>query len=110
LTGTGPDLAREESAGRVYGVLWNRTDPFLRSQPGPLAGYPDPLQLLLVCTVRDIKHHDVVTSRILVDQVCDKTPGEWKKEALITSDEAMEAHICRANSQISLLQTAINFL
>jgi len=46
LTGTGPGLARQESAGRVFGRFWNRTDPFLRSKPGPLAGYPDPLLTL----------------------------------------------------------------
>ena len=48
LTGTGPGLARQESAGRVFGRFWNRTDPFLRSKPGPLAGYPDPLLTLPV--------------------------------------------------------------
>jgi len=47
LTGTGPGLARQESPGRVFGSVWNRTDPFLRSKPGPLAGYPDPLLTLL---------------------------------------------------------------
>ena len=46
LTGTGPGLARQESAGRVFGRFWNRTDPFLRSKPSPLAGYPDPLLTL----------------------------------------------------------------
>jgi hypothetical protein len=46
LTGTGPGLARQESAGRVFGRFWNRTDPFLQSKPGPLAGYPDPLLTL----------------------------------------------------------------
>jgi len=49
LTGTGPGLARQESAGRVFGRFWNRTDPFLRSKPGPLAGYPDPLLTLAIC-------------------------------------------------------------
>ena len=48
LTGTGPGLARHESAGRVFGRLWNPTDPFSRSKPGPLAGYPDPLLTLVV--------------------------------------------------------------
>jgi hypothetical protein len=43
LTGTGPGLARQESAGRVFGRFWNRTDLFLRSKPVPLAGYLDPL-------------------------------------------------------------------
>jgi len=46
LMGMGPGLARQESAGRVSGRVWNRTDPFLRSKPGPLAGYPDPLLTL----------------------------------------------------------------
>ena len=46
LKGTGPGLARQESAGRVSGGFWNRTDPFLRSKPGPLAGYPDPVLTL----------------------------------------------------------------
>jgi len=48
LSGTGPGLARQESAGRVYGRFWNWTDPFLRSKPGPLAGSPDPLLTLLI--------------------------------------------------------------
>jgi len=43
LRGTGPGLARQESAGRVFGRVRNRTDTFLLSKPGPLAGYPDPL-------------------------------------------------------------------
>jgi len=46
LTGTSPGLARQESAGQVLGLVWNRTDTFLRSKPGPLAGYPDPLLTL----------------------------------------------------------------
>jgi hypothetical protein len=46
LTGTGPGLARQESAGRVFGRFWNRTDPFLWSKPGPLAGYLDQLLAL----------------------------------------------------------------
>ena len=43
----GPGLARQESAGRDFGRVWNRTDPFLRSKPGPLAGYLDPLVTLV---------------------------------------------------------------
>jgi hypothetical protein len=37
LTGTGPGLARQESAGRVFGPFGNRTDQFLRPKPGPVA-------------------------------------------------------------------------
>jgi len=33
-------------AGRVFGRVWNRTEPNRRSKPGPLAGYPDPLLTL----------------------------------------------------------------
>ena len=40
---TGPDLADQESAAWVFGRVWDRTDSLLRSKPGPLAGYPDPL-------------------------------------------------------------------
>jgi len=46
LTGTGPGLDRQEAAGRVFGRFWNRNEPFFRSKPAPLAGYPDPLLTL----------------------------------------------------------------
>jgi hypothetical protein len=36
LMGTCMGLARHESAGRVIGQVWNRTDPFLLSKPGPV--------------------------------------------------------------------------
>jgi len=54
LTGTGPDLAPPESAGRVFGRVWNRTDPFLQSKPGPLPGYPDPLLTLVEALQRNV--------------------------------------------------------
>jgi len=31
LRGTGPGLAHQESAGRVYARDWNQTDQYLRS-------------------------------------------------------------------------------
>jgi len=43
----GLGFAHRESAGPVFGSFWNQTDPFLRSKPGPLAGYLDPLLTLL---------------------------------------------------------------
>jgi hypothetical protein len=46
LTGTGPGLARQESAGLAFGWFWNQTDLFLLSKPGQLAGYPDRLLTL----------------------------------------------------------------
>jgi len=48
LTGMGPGLARQDSAGQVSGWFWNRTDPVLQAQPGPLAGYPDLLLTLVL--------------------------------------------------------------
>jgi len=47
LTGTGPGLARQDAGGRIFGRFWNRTEPFIWSKPGPLAGYLDPLLTLL---------------------------------------------------------------
>jgi len=45
-TGIGPGLAPQESEGRVFERVWNRTDLFLQFKPGPLAGYPHPLVTL----------------------------------------------------------------
>jgi len=47
LTGKGPGLARQVAAGRVFGQFWNRTEQVFWSEPGPLAGYPDPLLTLV---------------------------------------------------------------
>jgi hypothetical protein len=58
LTGTGPGLARQHSAGRVIGRVWNRTDQVYRSKPGPLAGYPDTL-LTLIVGMYEIKYNKV---------------------------------------------------
>jgi len=52
VDGQGSGFVRQESAGRVFGRFWKRTDPFLRSKPGQLAGYPDPLLTLLVGATR----------------------------------------------------------
>jgi len=46
LTGTGPGLAGQDTAGRVFGRFWKRTEPSFWSVPGPLAGNPDPLLTL----------------------------------------------------------------
>ena len=43
VMGTGPGLARQDSAGVVSGQVKNRTEPFLRAKPRLLVGYPDPL-------------------------------------------------------------------
>jgi hypothetical protein len=41
LKGTDVGLDCHESAGWVFGLVWQRINPFLRSQSGPLAGYLD---------------------------------------------------------------------
>jgi len=46
LTGTGPVLGRQEAAGWNFGLVWNLNDPYLRSKPGPVVGYLDPLPTL----------------------------------------------------------------
>jgi len=46
LKGTGWGLACLECAGQVFDRFWNRTNLSLRSKPGPVAGYPDPLPTL----------------------------------------------------------------
>jgi len=75
MTGTGPGLARQESAGRVFGRYWNRTDPILRSKPGLLAGYPDPLltlhlgrlQLNCISTIHSSHRERVIETSLDVD-------------------------------------------
>ena len=42
----GLGLDHQEAAGRVVGQFWNRSKPFFRSKPEPLAAHPDPLPTL----------------------------------------------------------------
>jgi hypothetical protein len=46
VMGTGMGLARQVGPGRVFEQVWNRTEPFYRSKPGPLVGFPDQLLTL----------------------------------------------------------------
>jgi len=48
LTGQGPGLDRQEAKGRVLVRFWIQTELFMRSKPGPLVGYPDPLVILVI--------------------------------------------------------------
>jgi len=56
LAGKGTGLACQEAAGQVFGVVWNRTDPVLRSKPGPLVGSPDPFLTLGKAILNTIYH------------------------------------------------------
>jgi len=66
LTGTGPGLDHQEAACLVFGWVWKRTELFFRSEPGPLAGYPDPLLSLVKCGSRRIEWVDVVALALQV--------------------------------------------
>ena len=50
-------------------------------------------------TVREIEHHDAVSSRIFADEFPDKHPREWTKQALITLDEATEAYMVEVTAK-----------
>jgi len=41
MRSTGPSEARQHADGWIVGRFWNETQPFFRSEPIPLAGYPD---------------------------------------------------------------------
>jgi len=44
--GTGMGLDRWQDWGQVFGLFWDKTEPFWLSEPRPLPGYPDPLLTL----------------------------------------------------------------
>jgi len=62
-------------------------------------GKPPWLTKAFVRTVREIEHHDVVSSGIFADEFPDKRPREWTKQALITLEEATEAYIVEVTAQ-----------
>jgi hypothetical protein len=62
----GPGLARQESVGQVFGWVRNRTDPFLRFKPRPLARYPDPL-LTLGVSLPDVPLSDNPLNEVQLD-------------------------------------------
>jgi hypothetical protein len=52
-----------------------------------------------VRAVRDIKHHDDVSSGIFADLFPDMSPHEWTKKALITLEEATEAYMVEVTAE-----------
>jgi len=46
-----------------------------------------------VRTVREIEHHDVVSSGIFPNEFRDKGPWEWSKQASNTLEEATESYM-----------------
>jgi len=53
----------------------------------------------VVRTVRDIEHHDVVSSGIFADDFADKHLREWTQQALITLEEAAEAYMVEVTAE-----------
>jgi len=54
--------------------------------------------------VREIEHHDVVSSGIFADEFRDKGPQEWTKQALKSLEEATESYM------VDVIAEATNFL
>jgi hypothetical protein len=52
-----------------------------------------------VRTVCEIKHYNVLSSWIFVDEYGDKHPLEWMNQALITLQEATEAYMFEVLSE-----------
>jgi len=52
-----------------------------------------------VRTVREIEHHDVVSSGIFPDELPDKRPREWTKQALITLEDATDAYMVEVTAE-----------
>jgi hypothetical protein len=50
-------------------------------------------------TVREIEHHDVVSSGIFADEFPDKHPSEWTKQAVITLEKPTEAYMVEVTAQ-----------
>jgi hypothetical protein len=83
LRGTDPGLARQDCECRVFGRLWNRTELFLQSESGPLAGYSDPLVTLGL------------------------GPAEWSVRQPYSFSDTMRLHVvhgCRASIGLSCFQ------
>jgi len=49
--------------------------------------------MAFVLTVREIEHHDVVSSGIFAHEFGDNRPREWTKQAFKIFEEAMESYM-----------------
>jgi len=52
-----------------------------------------------VRTVREIEHHDVVSSKIFADEFPEKHPREWTKQPLNTLEEATAAYMAEVTAE-----------
>jgi hypothetical protein len=54
---------------------------------------PPSLTKAFVCTIREIEHHDVVSSGILANEFCDEPPWAWTYQALKNLTEATKLYL-----------------
>jgi len=52
--------------------------------------------------VREMEHHDVVSSGIVADEFRDKGPREWTTQALNTLEEATELYMVEVIAEASI--------
>jgi len=87
----GGQLTIQRTAG-VHRELCNK---FIAAR----SGKPPWSTQAFVRTVREIEHHDVVSSVIFADNFPDKHPSEWTKQALITLEEATEEYMVEVTAE-----------
>jgi hypothetical protein len=59
LMGMGTEFTGQKGAGQVFGRVWDQTELILQCEPALLAGFPDPLLLLIVSVL------EIVLDRVL---------------------------------------------
>jgi len=62
-------------------------------------GKPPSSTKAFVRIVREINHHDVVSSGIFADEYADTHPREWTKQVSITLEETTEAYIIEVTAE-----------
>jgi len=80
---------------RTAGVRRELRDEFFAARNGK----PPWSTKAFICTVHEIKHHDVVSSGIFADEFPDKYPQEWTKQVLITLEEATEVYMIEVTAE-----------
>jgi hypothetical protein len=54
-----------------------------------------------ICTVHESTHHDVLCSGMFTDEIPDKHPREWTKQAVITLQDATEAYMVEVTAEFN---------
>jgi len=85
----------QSTVQRTAGVRRELRNEFLAARNGK----PPWSTTAFVRPVREIEHHDVVSSGIFADKFADKHPREGMKQALITLQEATEAYMVEVTAQ-----------